>query len=58
MWKDIFMANKDNVLPLIDEYMEELRKIKGIISSENAGDLEEILRTYATIRRDLYESTR
>ena len=58
MWKDIFMANKDHVLPLIDEYMEELRKIKGIISSENAGDLEEILRTYATIRRDLYESTR
>ncbi|HPJ95008.1 MAG TPA: prephenate dehydrogenase/arogenate dehydrogenase family protein [Deltaproteobacteria bacterium] len=58
MWKDIFMANKDHVLPLIDEYMEELGKIKGIISSENAGDLEEMLRTYATIRRDLYESTR
>jgi len=58
MWRDIFMANKDHVLPLIDEYINELLKIKGIISSGNTHDLEEKLRTYSTIRRNLYENSR
>ena len=58
MWRDIFMTNKDHVLPLIDAYMDELGKIRDIISSKNAGELEEMLRTYSMIRRNLYENTR
>ena len=58
MWRDIFMANKDHVLPLIDEYMAELARIRDIITSDDAGELEEILRTYSAIRRNLYENTR
>lgn len=58
MWRDIFMANKDCILSLIDDYMRELTMIKDIITSGKTGELEDRLRTYATIRRDLYENKR
>ena len=58
MWRDIFTANRDHVLTLIDKYMEELEKIKDIIIRKSSRELEDMLRTYSTIRRDLYENKR
>jgi prephenate dehydrogenase len=58
MWRDIFLENKKHVLSLIDKYMNELTMIKDIIRMENHKDLEDMLRTYSTIRRDLYENKR
>jgi prephenate dehydrogenase len=58
MWRDIFLANRGHILKLIDGYIEELRAMAGMISGGRAEDLEDMLRTYASIRRDLYENTR
>ncbi len=58
MWRDIFMANKDHVLSLIDEYMAELGTIRDVIRTGRDQELEGMLRRYATIRRDLYEDKR
>jgi len=56
MWRDIFTANKDQVLKLIDDYTHELAKMKDIIKGDNAAELEDMLRTYSSIRRNLYDN--
>lgn len=58
MWRDIFMANRDRILPLIDDYIQELSSMKEIISQKKPRELEDRLRTFATIRRELYENKR
>ncbi|HHO75559.1 MAG TPA: prephenate dehydrogenase/arogenate dehydrogenase family protein [Deltaproteobacteria bacterium] len=58
MWRDIFTANRDHVLKLIDDYMEELARIKDIITRKDSLELEDVLRKYSTIRRSLYEDKR
>jgi len=55
MWRDIFMVNSHNILPLIDDYIKELTKVKSYIRKGQAGKLEEALRGYSEIRRSLYE---
>ena len=58
MWKDIFLANKQHILQLIDGFIGELGMLKEAIHKDESARLEEILRTYSTIRRDLYEDNR
>ena len=58
MWRDIFLDNKENVLPLIERYMEELRKVRSIIKQGKGKELEDILYAYAQIRRGLYGNSR
>lgn len=58
MWRDIFLANKQHMLRLIDDYLGELYLIREMIDQDNSVRLEETLRTYSTIRRDLYENNR
>jgi prephenate dehydrogenase len=58
MWRDIFLDNKDNILPLIDEYMEELRALRTLIERDGASELREKLADYARIRRALYDGSR
>lgn len=58
MWRDIFLDNKDNILPLIDWYMEELRKVRFIIEQGKGKELEDTLSAYAHIRRGLYGNSR
>jgi prephenate dehydrogenase len=58
MWRDIFLDNKENILPLIDTYMEELKFIRSLIDEGKIQDLEKLLSTYAQIRRGLYGDSR
>ncbi len=58
MWRDIFLDNKKNILPLIDNYMEELRHIRSLIEGDNTQDLENALSSYAQIKRGLYVDSR
>lgn len=58
MWRDIFLNNKENLLPLIDDYMEELRFLRGLIEGDEKLMLEQTLADYAKIRRGLYGDTR
>ena len=55
MWRDIFMANRHNILPLIDNYIRELSKVKSYIKEERTDKLEETLREYSKTRRSLDE---
>lgn len=58
MWKDIFLANKQHILEIIDGFIDELGMLRDTIRKDESVHLEEILRTYSTIRRDLYENNR
>ncbi|HWR68662.1 MAG TPA: prephenate dehydrogenase [Desulfomonilia bacterium] len=58
MWRDIFFDNRDNILPLIDTYMEELKHLRTLIEENKARDLHDTLSSYAHIRRALYGHSR
>ncbi len=58
MWRDIFLENKDNILPLIDKYVEELKFVRTLIEEGNTKDLEKALSSYAQIKRGLYGDSR
>ena len=58
MWRDIFFDNKDNILPLIDAYMDELKRLRSFIDGDRTQDLQDTLASYAQIRRALYGHTR
>lgn len=58
MWRDIFLDNKDNILPLIDWYMEELTKVRCIIEQGKGKELEDTLSAYVHIRKGLYGDSR
>jgi len=58
MWRDIFLANKPHILRLIDDYLRELSSMKELIASDESATLEDKLRMYSTIRRELYDNTR
>lgn len=55
MWRDIFLDNSGHVLKLLDDYVRELGLIRKLIEGRDAAGLEERLRTYSNIRRNLYE---
>lgn len=55
MWRDIFLANKRHILKLIDDFQGELAAVREMIDRDRSSRLEDALRAYSTIRRDLYE---
>ncbi len=58
MWRDILLDNSGHILKLLDDYVRELGLMRELIDSLDAAGLEERLRTYSTIRRNLYEDNR
>ncbi len=58
MWRDIFLDNRERILELLDDYVRELGAIRGMIDNLDAEGLEEKLRTYSSIRRNLYADNR
>jgi prephenate dehydrogenase len=58
MWRDIFLDNKGNILPLVDRYIEDLKKVRGIIEQGRGKELEDTLFALAQIRRGLYGNSR
>jgi len=43
MWRDIFLENKENLLRAIDEFIQSLQKLKGLIEDEKKEQLIEYL---------------
>lgn len=58
MWRDIFLDNKENILPLIDRYIQELGFIRSLIEEEKSQYLQDALTSYAKIKRGLYGNSR
>ena len=51
MWRDICMANRDALLPLLDEYMKELELARGAIQSGDGDALETMFERARDARR-------
>ncbi len=58
MWRDIFSDNRDNLLPLVDQYIGELLRLRSLIERGMTAELEDALARYARIRRELYDRSR
>ncbi len=43
MWEEIFLSNKDAILPLIDLYQEKLAYIRDIISNSNGSEIKKYI---------------
>ncbi|RLB00893.1 MAG: hypothetical protein DRG37_01325 [Deltaproteobacteria bacterium] len=55
VWKDIFFDNKDNIIPLINEYIKELERLRSYINVGKVDAVKELLRQYSGVRRSLDE---
>ena len=44
MWTDLFLENKDNLLKVLSDYIEELEKYKAAIEAEDEDTVKELLR--------------
>jgi prephenate dehydrogenase len=51
MWRDICMANRDALLPLLDEYMKELELARGAIQNGDGDALETMVERARDARR-------
>lgn len=55
IWRDIFMDNKQHIMPRIEQYLQALKHIQSLIADNREQELEELLRVYMKTRRSLYE---
>ncbi|MDZ4697978.1 MAG: prephenate dehydrogenase/arogenate dehydrogenase family protein [Deltaproteobacteria bacterium] len=55
VWRDIFLMNGPNVLPLIDRFVGELQTLRAQIEANDAAGLHDWLTTARTARRRLFE---
>jgi prephenate dehydrogenase len=53
MWRDIFQANKDEVLDSLDKYLSELGDIRNLIAQGNMEELEALFKR-AKVARDYF----
>ena len=53
MWRDIFAANGDQVLDILDKYMNELDELRGLIEKGDAEGLHEIFQRASAARNQL-----
>ncbi len=58
MWRDIFLANREQLLELVESYIRELEAMAAVIRQGRSEELEELLRGYSSLRRELYASAR
>ena len=35
MWRDICLANRDNLVEMIDQYIQQLQKFKGLVKDQD-----------------------
>ena len=43
MWRDICLQNRDAILPVLDQYMEELKNMRNTLAHANSGERLELL---------------
>lgn len=58
MWRDIFLDNQDELLPLLDKLLAELSRWRELIADGEGEQLKERLHTAQQIRRNLYGPAR
>ena len=39
MWRDICLANRDNLVEMIDQYIQQLQTFKGLVKDQDASGL-------------------
>jgi len=49
MWRDVCLANGDAVVDLIEQYQQELDRVKSAI---NAGDADELLKLFGRAKSE------
>ncbi len=55
MWRDIFDANGENVLPILDKYVDELQEIRAMIAEGDMAQLESLF-VRAKVARDHFSA--
>ena len=53
MWRDIFLANKENVLLAIEGFINSLRELERLIKEEREEELTEFLKEVKTKRMEI-----
>lgn len=53
MWSELFLLNKDALIPQMDAFIDELQKLKGMLISGDRESMREMMR-YSTARRALF----
>lgn len=53
MWRDICLANRDNLLPMIDQYVGHLQEFQKILQENDASRLQQLLEESKSIRERL-----
>ena len=56
MWKDIFIDNSENILKVLDNYLENLNEIKDAIKNKNSKKLLEIFSSTKKVRKEIIEA--
>jgi prephenate dehydrogenase len=53
MWSELFLLNKDALLPQMDLFINELQRLKDLIQTGDRESMREMMR-YSTVRRKLF----
>ncbi len=56
MWKDIFIDNSENLLRVIDSYIDNLNELKKAIKSKDSKKLLEIFSSTKNVRKEIIEA--
>lgn len=54
MWSELFIANKDFLIPEMDRFINEFQKLKGFIENENVDEMRQMMKL-STSRRSLFD---
>jgi len=52
LWSELFFENKDNLLPLIDSFVEELQKLKSYVENNDEENLKEMFKESTRRRKE------
>lgn len=55
MWRDVFLTNKDAVLEILDQFTDDLAKLRKTVEREDGATLFDLFTRASTIRRGIVE---
>ncbi len=56
MWRDICVANRAELVPMLDHYLDELMRLRRLIESADLAGVEQLFRDAKTVRDSLYQT--
>jgi prephenate dehydrogenase len=54
MWRDICVANRDELLPMLDHYLVELHRLRQLIEASDSAGVEKLFADAKAVRDALY----